>query len=87
MGLAESADCRLCGQHPEKADHILRECTALLQHRWDSFGTPQFTPDMDWEVSGLRRFLQDARVSDLETSEDDDRQSLASYVSEDDELR
>ena len=87
VGLEESADCRLCHQAPEKADHILRDCPALLQHRWECFGAYQLAVDAEWEVSALCRFLRDERVSNLEDSEVDGSDPPAEYTSEDDELR
>ena len=64
-GLTEDDNCRLCAIAPEKADHILRQCPALNQLRWESFGK------FHWEVKGLARFLQAERVRSLEDSEED----------------
>ena len=87
VGLEESADCRLCHQVPKKADHILRECPALNQHRWECFGAFQLGEDAEWELSGLLRFLQDERVHTLEDSEDTGNLLPEEEPSDDDELR
>ena len=71
-GISEDDTCRLCALAPEKADHILRQCPALNQLRWESFGKFQLAAGDPWEVKGLTRFLQDERVRSLEDSEEDD---------------
>ena len=70
---AEEDDrCRLCAQAPEKADHVLRECPALQQLRWECFGAYHLDPGMAWEVAAVIKFLADPRVSSLEDSDDVD---------------
>ena len=78
--------CRLCEEAVEKADHILRECPALNQHRWDCFGTYQLSSGMGWEVMAVHKFLSDQRVRSLEDSDPDDTGQDA-YESSDAELR
>ena len=73
-----------CAQAPEKVDHILRECPALNQHRWECFGTFQLAPGMPWEVSAGVKFLGDPRVSSLEDSTEDNDPPAAPLSDEDD---
>ena len=71
----------------EKADHILRECPALNQHRWECFGAFQLVGNVEWEVSALTQFLQDERVRTLEDSESTDDGPPPDYTSDEAELR
>ena len=58
--------CRVCGQVPERADHILLRCQGFNNLRAFSFSSWNLDPIPVWEVTGLLRFLEDPRVAALE---------------------
>ena len=80
-------ECRLCGQSPEKADHILRECPALGPLREECFGFHLWRDGQEWEMGGLIKFLSDDRVLRLEDSEDGSMDDGGGYISDDMEAR
>ena len=72
-GTSAISVCRLCGQKPERADHILLECPRLGELRMDCFGSAYIDTDEerpDWEVGDLLEFLAAAGVANLEEEED-----------------
>ena len=58
--------CRLCGQVPERADHILLRCPRLNNLRSDCFRSWGLDHHPTWEVDWILKFLQDHRVEHLE---------------------
>ena len=58
--------CRLCGQVPERADHLLLRCPRLNGIRAESFRAWNLGPIPEWEVSWVLKFLEDPGVSTLE---------------------
>ena len=87
--------CRICGQVPERADHLLLRCPGLHQLRAEVFRSWGLEHPPQWEVDWILRFLQNERVEHMEdptnTPEDisgrtdseeestDDSESMDSY--------
>ena len=65
-GSVATSFCRLCGQVPERADHILLRCPRLNLLRSDCFRSWGISPTPEWEVDWILKFLQDQRVEHLE---------------------
>ena len=58
--------CRLCGQVPERADHLLLRCPRLARLRAESFRSWLLEHPPQWEVEWILRFLKDPVVATLE---------------------
>ena len=58
--------CRLCGQVPERADHLLLRCPRLAALRADSFRAWMLDHPPQWEVEWVLKFLRDPAVETLE---------------------
>ena len=58
--------CRLCGEVPERADHLLLRCPGLCQLRAECFKAWNLDHPPRWEVDWITNFLRDGRVEHLE---------------------
>ena len=65
-GSVVTSFCRLCGQVPERADHLLLRCPRLSQLRADCFRSWVIDPRPEWEVDWIFKFLKDPNVEHLE---------------------
>ena len=65
--------CRLCGEVPERADHLLLRCPRLALLRADCFKSWQLGAQIHWEVDWILKFINDPRVITLESPEDGDQ--------------
>ena len=62
--------CRLCGQVPERADHLLLRCPGLNSLRANCFKSWLLDARPDWEVDWVLKFLSDPVVEVLEDPTD-----------------
>ena len=61
--------CRLCGQVPERADHVLLDCPRLAQQRLDILGGATLDKrNLEWEVNSVLRFMKETGAEDMEGS-------------------
>ena len=58
--------CRLCGQVPERADHLLLRCPGLTHLRADCFRSWLLDARPEWEVDWVAKFLGHSSVESLE---------------------
>ena len=58
--------CRLCGQVPERADHLLLRCPRLNGLRASTFRAWTMDYHPVWEVDWIEKFLSDEVVAKLE---------------------
>ena len=65
-GSAALSFCRLCGQVPERADHLLLRCPRLAQLRSECFRAWNLGPIPEWEVDWISKFLHNPSVDTLE---------------------
>jgi len=52
------AACRLCGDAPESASHVLADCMALDYHRLEILKTTHLTQPYVWDLHKLLRFIE-----------------------------
>ena len=69
-GSEPTSTCRLCGQVPERADHLLLECPRLAVLRSDCFKTWEPSRNPRWEVDWIAKFVESPPVLRLESRED-----------------
>ena len=65
-GTVVTSFCRLCGQVPERADHLLLRCPRLAGLRAECFRSWSLDYRPQWEVDWILKFLGDPAVSSLE---------------------
>ena len=64
--------CRMCGESVEEPVHIIKECEAFWQERFQEFECIEWHPDKEWNVDQMIRFLNEIRVRNLEEEEETD---------------
>ena len=69
-GLEPISTCRLCGQVPERADHLLLECPRLINLRESCFKTWVPSRNPRWEVDWIAKFVESPPILRLESRED-----------------
>ena len=84
FGTVVTSFCRLCGQVPERADHLLLRCPRLHSLRADCFRSWNLSLTPDWELDWVLRFLRDPRVADMENPENAPENVTGRVESEDD---
>ena len=65
-GSVATCFCGLCGQVPERSDHLLLRSILLTQLKARSFKAWNLGPQPGWEVDGIICFLTDPAVETLE---------------------
>ena len=65
-GTVVTSFCRLCGQVPERADHLLLRCPRLSLLRADCFRSWALDYPPQWELDWVLKFLRDPVVGGLE---------------------
>ena len=58
--------CRLCGQVPERADHLLLRCPRLNGLRASTFRAWTMDYHPIWEIDWILKYLSDEAVAELE---------------------
>ena len=66
--------CRMCGNSIEEPVHIIKECEAFWQERFNEFECLEWHSDKEWQVDQMIRFLNKIRVRNLEEEEDDENE-------------
>ena len=72
-----SPTCRFCSEEEETSWHIIGECPVLYNKRWRAFNTPFLEDPPVWRNYQLLRFMQLAKISELNK-----RENLASQSSQ-----
>ena len=67
---AVSPTCRKCMEEEETAWHIIAECPMLLNKRWQTFKIPFLDNPPVWRPWTLLRFLQIAKIEEMNQRED-----------------
>ena len=64
IGLADTPDCRFCGEDRETIMHYIEDCPRLLSISREIFLDQAPRPDMQWKVRQLLRFSRASPISE-----------------------
>ena len=67
----DEVKCRMCGNSPEEPVHIIKECDAFCQERFNVFDCVEWFSDRNWSVDQMVQFLGKIRIRNLENEEDE----------------
>ena len=72
-GSYPSIMCRLCGEAPERAIHLISDCEAVAQRRLQYLGkhTIDDPSDFEWGVNQMLKFLDTSQLLEMENTEAD----------------
>jgi hypothetical protein len=57
--------CRLLQEDEETSWHVIAECPALIQKRWEIFHQPIIYNHPNWSIKQVTRFLRESSIGDL----------------------
>jgi hypothetical protein len=57
--------CRLCLEVEETSWHVIAECSALIQKRWEIFHLTIIYNPLNWSIKQVTRFLRESSIGDL----------------------